>query len=135
MLYLIGSFLLFILLLLVIIVFVFKKSKAPVAEVKAKPAMTVESLVETLKTEKTDRKIIDGLLEKMLKNFPFPENERDANKHFEFVYRYAKNPLSTAKMIVHMQKELSQVNPKHAKLIEEFQMRGVEARKNKPVKI
>lgn len=129
MLYLIGFFLLFVLFLLVIIVFVFKKSKTPVSDVKVKPAMTLESLVETLKTEKTDKKIIDGILEKMLKNFPFPENERDANRHFEFVYFYARNPLSTAKMIVHMQKELSQANPKHAKLIEEFQMRGVEVRK------
>lgn len=129
MLYLIGFFLLFILILLVIVMFVFKKPKPPAVETKAKPVITLESLIETLKKEKTDKKVIEGLLEKMMADFPFPDNERDANRHYEFVYFYARNPLPTAKMIVRMQQELSKINPKHSKLIEEFQMRGVEARK------
>ena len=64
----------------------------------------------------------------MTKNFPFPENENEANQYFEFVYFFAKNPLTTAKLIVKMQKDLSDANPKYKKQIEDFQMRGVEAR-------
>jgi len=133
MLYLIGFFLLFIILLFIIVLFVFKKSKNPSCEIEDKPAPTItftlESLIKTLKTEKKELSKIDGLVEKVAQNFPFPENEKEASQHFEFVYFYAKNPLPTAKMIVQMQKILTLANPKYAKQIEEFQMRGVEARK------
>ena len=133
MFYLIGFFLLFVLLLLVIIYFVFKKSKPEVCEINPEPKQastyTLESLIKVLKTEKKDASVIDDALEKMVGSFPFPDNEKEAGQHFKFVYFYAKNPLATAKMIVQMQKKVSLANPKHAKQIEEFQMRGVDARK------
>jgi len=133
MLYLVGFFLLFVVIMFIIIMFILKKSKKQEYETQPQPdntiSFTLESLVNTLKTEKKELAKIDGLVEKMVQNFPFPDDEKEANKHFEFVYFYAKNPLPTAKMIVQMQKTLTEANPKHAKLIEEFQMRGVDARK------
>jgi len=133
MLYLVGFFLLFVVIMFIIIMFILKKSKKQEYETQPQPdntiGFTLESLVNTLKTEKKELAKIDGLVEKMVQNFPFPDDEKEANKHFEFVYFYAKNPLPTAKMIVQMQKTLTEANPKHAKLIEEFQMRGVDARK------
>ena len=65
----------------------------------------------------------------MADEFPFPQKEKDANLHLKFVYFYAKNPLTTAKMIVEMQKALTLINPKYAKQIETYQMSGVESRK------
>ncbi len=133
MLYLIGFFLLFILLLLLIIIFVFKKSKKTSPETEERPAQksasSLEGLINILKTEKQDKSKIDETLDTMVKDFPFPQNEKDAHDHFKYVYFYAKNPLSTAKMIVQMQKQLTQINPKYIKQIEAYQMRGVEARK------
>lgn len=134
MLYMIGAFLVFVLFLLVVIIFVLRKSKPAEGELSPKkdPASeTVDSFIKILKTEKKDLGKIEGLVEKMAKEFPFPENENEAKKYYEFVYFYAKNPLSTAKMIVQMQKILSRVNPKYAKQIEDFQMRGVDARNTK----
>jgi len=129
MLYMIGGFILFILLLFVVVVFVFKKSDTvEPAEVQVKK-QSLEKLVEILKNEKKDISIINETLEKMIKNYPFPEDAKDAKDHFRFIYFYAKNPLPNAKMIVSMQKQLSENNPKHSQMIEEFQMRGVEARK------
>lgn len=129
--WLIGSFILFILLLLIVIIFVFKKTKVPdKPSVQAqKPKVTLESLTQILKNETKDMAKVEDALNKMASSFPFPENEKDANSHFKFVYFYAKNPLTDAKMIVKMQKKLSQINPKYAKQIENFQMIGVEARK------
>ncbi len=130
--YLIGSFLLFVLLLLVLILYVFKRSKRQSNKADEQPKnkneLTLDAMIKILKTEKKELSKIEGIVEKMAKNFPFPENDREANKHFEFVYFYAKNPLSTAKMIVQMQKILTEANPKYAKQIEDFQMRGVDAR-------
>ncbi|MFC2073641.1 hypothetical protein ACFLR3_00165 [Campylobacterota bacterium] len=129
--WLIGSFILFILLLLIVVILVFKKSKPseiPSAPVK-KTKITLESLTQVLKNEKKEITKIEDALDKMASSFPFPDNEKDANDHFKFVYFYAKNPLTDAKMIVKMQKKLSQINPKYAKQIENFQMIGVEARK------
>jgi len=133
MLYLIGFFLLFIIILIVITLVVFKKSKAPSCPVdfdeKKEKTLSLDDLLKVLKTQKSDRSKIEETLEVMKTKFPFPENEKDANQYFEYVYFFAKNPLSTAKLIVQMQKELTSVNPKYAKQIEDFQMRGVEARK------
>jgi len=131
MLYLAGFFLLFIILFIIIVVFVFKRQKTVPTQNKPIPKHNVRlyNLLQILKTEKKDLKALDGLVEKMIKYFPFPENEQEANEHFEFVYFYAKSPLATAKMIVSMQKKVSSANPKYSKQIEDFQMRGVEARK------
>jgi len=131
MLYLVGFFLLFIIILIVITVVVFKKSKPPACEIEQKPkkSLGLDDLLKILKTQKKEVSKIEEALALMCKNFPFPENENEANKHFEFVYFFAKNPLSSAKLIVKMQKDLTAVNPKYAKQIEDFQMRGVEARK------
>lgn len=90
---------------------------------------SLESLLEVVKTEKNDVSKINDTLETMLDSFPFPENKNHAGEYFKYVYYYAKNPLTTAKMIVQMQKRLTQVNPEYAKQIEDFQMRGVDARK------
>jgi len=129
--WLIGSFILFILLFLIVIVFVFKKTKS--AEVPSQPVkkmnITLDSLIQILKTEKKDTSKVEDTLAKVVSSFPFPENENDANEHLKYVYFYAKNPLTTAKMIVQMQKRLSEINPRYAKQIENFQMIGVEARK------
>jgi len=129
MLYLIGGFILFVVLLLVIILFVFKKSPKPQEVVKKAPEQTLNMLVQTLKTEKSDLDKIEKTLELMLKNYPFPENEKEAEEHFKFVYFFAKNPLPSARLIVQMQKKLCEANPKYAKAIEDFQVRGVDARK------
>ncbi len=128
--WLIGSFILFILLLLVVVVFVFKRAKSSKVsfEPEEKENVTLESLIEILKREKKEVSKIEGALNKVVSSFPFPENENDANEYFKFVYFYAKNPLTTAKMIVKMQHRLSEANPKYAKQIEEFQMIGVDAR-------
>lgn len=135
MLYMVGAFLFFVLFLLILIVFVFKKSKKRECESTPKatrtPAEILDSYIKILKTEKNDRSKIEGMVDRVAKEFPFPQNESEANKHFEFVYFYAKNPLTTAKMIVHVHKALSEANPQYAKQIEEFQMRGVDARKPK----
>ena len=131
MLYLVGFFLLFIIILIIITFVVFKKSKPQVCDIDPKPTkvLTLDDLLKTLKTQKEEVSKVEEALSLMCKNFPFPDKEKDANKHFEFVYFFAKNPLSSAKLIVKMQKELTAVNPKYAKQIEDFQMRGVEARK------
>jgi len=131
MLYLVGFFLLFIIILIVITFVVFKKSKPQVCDIDPKPTkvLSLDDLLKTLKTQKDEVSKIEETLSLMCKNFPFPDNEKDANKHFEFVYFFAKNPLSSAKLIVKMQKDLTAVNPKYSKQIEDFQMRGVEARK------
>jgi uncharacterized membrane protein len=129
MFYLIGGFLLFVVLLLIIIIIVFKKSPAAEEELVPVPKQTLSSLVQTLKTEKSDLSKIEESLEIMLKRYPFPENDQEAEEHYKFVYFFARNPLSTAKLIVQMQKRLCEANPKHAKAIEDFQMRGVDARK------
>jgi len=132
MLYLIGFFLLFIIILIVITLVVFKKSKPKSCEVAPKTVSnprSLDELVKTVKTQKEELSKIEEALSVMCQQFPFPENENEANKHFEFVYFFAKNPLSSAKLIVKMQKDLTSVNPRYAKQIEEFQMRGVEARK------
>ncbi len=128
--WLIGSFVLFILFFLIIIVIIFKKTKsAPVpTRTVEKKAPTLDSLIQVLKSEKKDVKKVEAALSYVVDHFPFPENENAANQHFKFVYFYAKNPLTTAKMIVNMQKRLSIVNPKYVKQIENFQMVGVEAR-------
>lgn len=132
MLYLVGFFLLFIIILIIITVSVFKKSKPKSYELPEKPeaALTLDDLLKIVKTQKKDRTQIEEALAYMTENFPFPENESGANQYFEFVYFFAKNPLSTAKLIVKMQKDLSEVNPKYKRQIEDFQMRGVEARKS-----
>lgn len=129
--WLIGSFILFILFFLIIIILIFNKSKSAPAPVKPveKTIPTLESLTQLLKSETKDGAKVEYALTYVVDHFPFPENENDANKHFKFVYFYAKNPLTTAKMIVQMQKRLSSVNPKYIKQIENFQMVGVEARK------
>ncbi len=129
MLYLIGGFLLFVVLLLVVIIFVFKKSPPSEAEPVKKEQMSLSQLIKTLKTEKSDLSKIEKTLEVMLKSYPFPDNEKEAEEHFKFVYFFAKNPLPSAKLIVQMQKKLCEKNPKHAKAIEDFQVRGVDARK------
>ena len=133
MLYLVGFFLLFIIILIVITITVFKKAKPQICEIdpqqKKDKTVTLDDLLKTLKTEKKELSKIEEALNVMQKKFPFPENEKDANKHFEFVYFFAKNPLPGAKLIVKMQKDLTLVNSKYSKQIEEFQMRGVEARK------
>ena len=135
MLWLVGFFILFIIVLLIITVLVFRKPKPKVSTVESKTVLsiddTLESLTEVLKTETKDISKIKETLEKMLVGFPFPENEKEANGHLKYVYFYAKNPLANAKMIVEMQKRLTQKNPSYAKHIEDFQMRGVEARKSK----
>ncbi len=128
--WLIGSFVLFILFFLIIIVIIFKKTKSvpvPTRTVEKK-APTLDSLIQVLKSEKKDVNKVESALSYVVDHFPFPENENAANQHFKFVYFYAKNPLTTAKMIVNMQKRLSIVNPKYVKQIENFQMVGVEAR-------
>jgi len=129
--WLIGSFILFILLFLIVIIFVFKKAKRPVSpsEPVQQDNITLESLIKILKTETKDISKIEDALNKLIKQFPFPKDENAANEHFKFVYFYAKNPLTTAKMIVKMQHRLSDANPQYAKQIENFQMIGVEARK------
>ena len=129
MLYLVGGFLLFIVLLIIIIIFVFKKSPAAPKEAVSTPKQTLKSLIEILKTEKSDLSKVEKTLEIMLKSYPFPENDTDAEDHFKFVYYFAKNPLPSAKLIVQMQKKLCEANQKHAKAIEDFQVRGVDARK------
>lgn len=131
MIYLAGFFLFFILFLLVIVFFVFKNSKKEAAALNFEPRKdaTLESLIEKLKTETKDAKKIDDLVQRMIDDFPFPQKEKDAKQHLKFVYFYAKNPLTTAKMIVEMQKALTWANPKYAKQIETYQMSGVESRK------
>ena len=134
MIYLVGSFLLFVILLLVVVFFVFKKSKNSDSKSEASletvvKKQTLESLIEILKKENKDLKKVEETLAVMLKFFPFPEKEKDANEHFKFVYFFAKNPLPSAKLVVKMQKMLCEKNPRYAKVIEEFQMRGVEDRK------
>lgn len=131
MIYLAGFFLFFILFLLLIVFFVLKKSKkeVPAANFEPRKETTLESLIEKLKAETKDVKKLDDLLQKMADEFPFPQEEKDANLHLKFVYFYAKNPLTTAKMIVEMQKALTLINPKYAKQIETYQMSGVESRK------
>lgn len=131
MIYLAGFFLFFILFLLLIVFFVLKKSKkeVPAANFELRKETTLESLIEKLKAETKDVKKLDDLLQKMADEFPFPQEEKDANLHLKFVYFYAKNPLTTAKMIVEMQKALTLINPKYAKQIETYQMSGVESRK------
>jgi len=129
MLYLIGGFLLFVVLLLVLILFVFKKAPTSEEKVVKAPKQTLEMLVKILKTEKSDLSKVEDALETMLKSYPFPENDKEAEEHFKFVYFFAKNPLPSARLIVQMQKKLCEANPKHAKAIEDFQVRGVDARK------
>ncbi len=129
MLYLIGGFFLFVVLLLVVIIFIFKKSPPSEVEPIKKAQMSLSQLIKTLKIEKSDLSKIEKTLEIMLKSYPFPEDEKEAEEHFKFVYFFAKNPLPSAKLIVKMQKELFEKNPKHAKAIEDFQVRGVDARK------
>jgi len=135
MLYMVGAFLFFVLFLLVIILFVFKKSKKTETKistsVKKTPAQKLDAYLKILKTEKNDHTKIEGMVDAVAKELPFPQNESEANKYFEFVYFYAKNPLTTAKMVVYMHKALSEANPKYTKQIEDFQMRGVDARKAK----
>ncbi len=132
MLYLIGFFIVFIVFILIIVFIIFKKS--PPAPIVTTPepvhdgSLTLESLISILQHETKERSKIESALEKMAKRFPFPENEKEASEYFKFVYYYARSPLSSAKMIVNMQKLLTQRNPKYAKQIESFQMRGVEAR-------
>jgi hypothetical protein len=133
MLYMIGAFLLFVLFLLILIVYVLKRPKnkertsTPISSTK--DTQTIDAFIKVLKTEKKDRSVIEGMVDKVANEFPFPQDEREATKYFEFVYFYAKNPLTTAKMIVYMDKALRLANPKYAKQIEDFQMRGVDARK------
>ena len=133
MLYLVGFFILFIIILIVVTVVVFKKSKpqkcAINPESKPEKEMSLEMLLKTVKSSKSDLTAIEKALSVMVQKFPFPENENKANPHFEFVYFFAKNPITSAKLIVKMQKDLSLKNPKYKKQIEDFQMRGVEARK------
>ena len=131
MLWLIGFFIVFIIILLVVIVAVSRKPKPDAYEVtpKIKVDCSLESLIEVLKSETTEISKVNETLEKMILGFPFPENKNQAGEHFKYVYFYAKNPLTTAKMIVQMQKRLTQDNPQYAKQIEDFQMRGVESRK------
>ncbi len=128
--WLIGAFILFILLFLIIVVFVFKRAKrvdVPSEPVKPKD-VTLESLTQILKRETKEIARVEDALDTVVKNFPFPKDEKQANEHFKFVYFYAKNPLTTAKMIVKMQHRLSEANPQYAKQIENFQMIGIEAR-------
>lgn len=133
MLYMVGAFIFFVLFLLILIVFVFKKSKKTECESIPKAVETstqiLDSFIKILKTEKKDRSLIEGMVDRVADELPFPQDERKATKYFEFVYFYAKNPLTTANMIVYMDKALRQANPKYAKQIEEFQMRGIDARK------
>ncbi len=133
MLYMVGAFIFFVLFLLLLIVFVFKKSKKTEYESTPKAVETstqiLDSYIKILKTEKKDRSLIEGMVDRVADELPFPQDERKATKYFEFVYFYAKNPLTTANMIVYMDKALRQANPKYAKQIEEFQMRGIDARK------
>ena len=135
MLYMVGAFLFFVLFLLILILFVFKKSKKTEYEipsnVKKTPSQLLDTYLKILKTEKNDRAKIEGMVDTVARELPFPHNESEANKYFEFVYFYAKNPLATAKMVVYMHKALSEANPKYTKQIEDFQMRGVDARKAK----
>lgn len=135
MLYMVGAFLFFVLFLLILILFVFKKSKKTESEiplsVKKTPAQLLDVYLTILKTEKNDRTKIEGMVDSVARQLPFPDNESEANKYFEFVYFYAKNPLTSAKMVVYMHKVLSEANPKYTKQIEDFQMRGVDARKAK----
>ncbi len=128
--WLIGTFILFILLFLIIVVFVFKRAKH--AEIPSEPVkpkdVTLDSLIQILKRETKEIAKVEDALDTVVKSFPFPKDEKEANQHFKFVYFYAKNPLTTAKMIVKMQHRLSEVNPQYSKQIENFQMIGVEAR-------
>jgi len=133
MLYLIGFFVLFILILIIITIIVFKKSKPQVCEINPQKEkeneMTLDMLLKTVKSSKSSLNEMEIALSVMAQNFPFPEQEDEANKYFEFVYFFSKHPLTTAKIIVKMQKELTLKNPKYTKQIEDFQMRGVDARK------
>lgn len=133
MLYMVGAFLFFVLFLLMLILFVLKRPKKTELETASKVSttetQTIDALIKILKTEKKNRSALEGMVEKVANELPFPKDEREATKYFEFVYYYAKNPLTTAKMIVYMDKTLSLANPKYAKQIEDFQMRGIDARK------
>lgn len=132
MLYLIGFFIVFIVFILIIVFIIFKKSPPEPVISTPEPLddvrVTLDSLISVLQHETKERSKIEKALDKMLKSFPFPEDEKEANEYFKFVYYYARSPLSSAKMIVNMQKMLTMRNPKYAKQIEAFQMRGVEAR-------
>lgn len=129
MLYLVSFFIVFILFLLVIVYFVFKKSPGTAEQsTHYTQKETLEALLKIVVNEKKELFKVEAALDEMVKAFPFPESEKEAGEYFKFVYYYAKNPLPTAKMIVHMQKTLTEKNPKYAKQIEAFQMRGVEAR-------
>ncbi|MBE0498223.1 MAG: hypothetical protein IBX43_03165 [Campylobacterales bacterium] len=132
MLYLIGFFIVFIVFILIIVFIIFKKSPSEPVIKTLEPAhdgkVTLESLISILQHETKERSKIENALVKMEKSFPFPEDEKEANDYFKFVYYYARSPLSSAKMIVNMQKMLTMRNPKYAKQIEAFQMRGVDAR-------
>ncbi|PHR56731.1 MAG: hypothetical protein COA44_07725 [Arcobacter sp.] len=133
MLYLVGFFILFIIILIVITIMVFKKSKPEAckieSELKKEKVISLDMLLKTVKSSKSDLAEMQKALCVMGQKFPFPENEDEANPYFEFVYFFAKHPSSTAKLIVKMQKELALQNTKYKKQIEDFQMRGVEARK------
>jgi len=131
MLYIIVGFILLVLVLLVVSIFVFKKPKQEVKVEKAKKSKiyTLDELIEVLKKEKKDIKIIENTLAVFVSKFPFPVDENEAKMHFKYVYFYSKNPLPTAKMIVSMQKQLCELHPKHCKSIEAYQMSGVDARK------
>ena len=129
--WLIGFFIIFIIALLVIIVSVLKKPKAKSCPIDTKINVdcTLDALIEIVKEEMEDVSKLNVALEKVFRGYPFPDNPKEANAHFKFVYYYAKNPLTTAKMIVQMQKTLAEANPQYKKQIEDFQMRGVDARK------
>ena len=133
MLYLIGFFLLFIIILIIITVVVFKKSKVQACDINPNPSVekevSLEMLVKIVKSSKSDTTELEKALSLMVEQFPFPEKEDQANKYFEFVYFFAKHEAVNAKLIVKMQKALSQKNPKYTRQIEDFQMRAVEARK------
>ena len=133
MLYLVGFFILFVIILIIITVVVFKKSKPQSCKIepdlKQEKPISLQMLLKTVKSSKAELSEIEKALSIMVQKFPFPENEDKANQYFEFVYFFAKHHLCTAKLIVKMQKELALKNPKYTKQIEDFQMRGIEARK------
>ena len=100
-----------------------------ISTLKDNESPSLDELIKIVKTQKQDVKEVEKTLAFMVDKYPFPEDETKANKHFEFVYFFAKNSLCTAKLIVKMQKELSAANPKYTKQIENYQMLAVDARK------
>ncbi|NWF66171.1 MAG: hypothetical protein HXX81_01755 [Campylobacterales bacterium] len=108
----------------------------PIHEVSKQRELTLRDLLDIVSNQNSSKSEITKAVDIFIAKFPFPKRygtalpeDKGIKDYFNFVFLHAKHKSSDAKMIVRLNKELVAKNESYKLEIEEYEKRGLEARK------